>query len=1202
MDKDRAMRWLLAALALLVVLGLVFVWIVRALPHIALAQIAELTNTRIAVESMSLGLDGSVLIKNLVIRPDREQKYDDAILKAETVYARFSIGSVLLLGPQLKEIRVNDFVFDAQYDLDAGRWNVAALKIRVPRNGSGKMPAVHLSQGTLQYSKVSNGQAKVAASVPVRAEFGFDQWTQEGYRFNIQTAALSTGFGKSSLSGFFKPARPELAERGRITVTGGISSTDIPALEWAWAVDVLAAELDYDQDRNYSVKLRIKDFHSTHTPAPDAFGLVQIASLAKSTAFGALQGFFSRYGPVGTVDVDVAASGNLDRLNESTASGKVYCKDVSVCDGRFLYVIEHLAGQIDFTQDGVVLNALSGKHGDVDITIDGLVKGFGPAQQYQLRVTSNNMLLDNDLYSALSAGQKKLWDAFSPGGRVAVDQRFTRKAEADARITLTVELLDAQAAYKSFPYPLRNLTGKLFFDRDSVLVSDVVSQAEGCKITFNGNVTGHNADQPICYLSVKADNVPLDSTLAAALPAGQRSFYDRLGMAGLADAQAKIFTLQQGPESRRNGLAIPDRDCGPSFLADVTLKEASLSVLHSSTAAPRPSQLVAKPQAAKDEKVGESPLEIRDISAKAVITPDSISIKELSGQCNDGRVSIAGGISLTDQAQPSRYHLTVDAQQTQLTAELIGLLPAPAKKIFSGLTPQGRINLAADLRKAAADEAPSYQIVVQCLGDSAAFVYPLKNIVGRLTITNKTVTFEDITAAPATGQSQTADRKLVVSQVEPSQIVLNGRIGFADDGLGQASLALSARDIAFDEQLGTALTNTGIAPFYGKLAPAGRFDLDLENIRIFSSQTNEKHAEFAGSIRLKDCNFDLSGVRAELDAQLHTKGSYKIGAGFSAGAVSLSADSLRLKGKTINNLKADINYDPDTQSWLAENLLADCYGGKVIGKLEFKRLSQQSLKYMLQVGFDRVDLKQFLADTGLVPALAWQEAAGEAHRAVPGEALPTLVPSEVEESASTRGFLALYRQTPRLGSGQAFFAQDRGGRANDHTSGTMGGALSIVAELGAGVSSVEDANAGRIGQCRLIIRDMEVGKLSPLAKLLYVLKLTEPKDFAFEQMVVDSYIKGDKLLFEKFDLSGQAIAFNGSGWMDLSSDNVDLVLTARGKRLAAAEPSVVQSLAEGLSQAVVRVEVTGNVHDPQVTTRTLPVIEDSLKILGTKRK
>jgi hypothetical protein len=72
--------------------------------------------------------------------------------------------------------------------------------------------------------------------------------------------------------------------------------------------------------------------------------------------------------------------------------------------------------------------------------------------------------------------------------------------------------------------------------------------------------------------------------------------------------------------------------------------------------------------------------------------------------------------------------------------------------------------------------------------------------------------------------------------------------------------------------------------------------------------------------------------------------------------------------------------------------------------------------------------------------------------------------------------------------------------------------------------------------------------------------------------------------------------------MDLAGDNVDLVLTARGKRLAAApnKVGVVQSLAEGLGQAVVRVEVTGNVHDPQVTTRTLPVIEDSLKILAPR--
>jgi len=163
----------------------------------------------------------------------------------------------------------------------------------------------------------------------------------------------------------------------------------------------------------------------------------------------------------------------------------------------------------------------------------------------------------------------------------------------------------------------------------------------------------------------------------------------------------------------------------------------------------------------------------------------------------------------------------------------------------------------------------------------------------------------------------------------------------------------------------------------------------------------------------------------------------------------------------------------------------------------------------------------------------------------------------------------------------------------DYTSGTMNALLSLNSRIGDVYS--------RIGRCRLAIRDMQVGKVSPLAKLLNVLSLTEPTDFAFEQMVVDSYIKRDKLLFEEFDLSGKAVAFYGSGWMDLPSENVTLTLTARGQRLRATEPSVLQSLTEGLGGAVVRMEVTGNVYDPQVQTKTLPVVEDSLRIIGVPR-
>jgi hypothetical protein len=111
--------------------------------------------------------------------------------------------------------------------------------------------------------------------------------------------------------------------------------------------------------------------------------------------------------------------------------------------------------------------------------------------------------------------------------------------------------------------------------------------------------------------------------------------------------------------------------------------------------------------------------------------------------------------------------------------------------------------------------------------------------------------------------------------------------------------------------------------------------------------------------------------------------------------------------------------------------------------------------------------------------------------------------------------------------------------------------------------------------------------------------LSEPTDYAFERMLIDSYIRADKLLISKLDLSGKNAAFTGSGTMDLPTEEINLTLAARGPRVTAAGPSVLQSLTEGLGGAVVRMEVTGTASSPHVQTKALPVIEDSLKILGT---
>jgi hypothetical protein len=650
---------------------------------------------------------------------------------------------------------------------------------------------------------------------------------------------------------------------------------------------------------------------------------------------------------------------------------------------------------VDFTEQSAVLNNLCGYHDDVELFFDGFTREFGPNRKYDVRITSDNMALDQDLYEALTPRQKKFWSLFSPTGLAAIDYRLNRYPPADKERSLAVQLLGTDAAYSNFPYPLKNLSGTLLFDYDTVTASDLVSETDGSKITINGKATACRTDRPISDFRVKAENVPLDSTLASALPPAQKPLYDRLCMAGSADADIKVFT--------------PRQDLSPtSFVADVFFKEASLKASFLEFAQPAETS----PDSPTKEK---SPLTFSDVSAQAVFTPDLIRIEEFAGRCKFGAASVTGRI---------------------LPGEQVSL-----SEVASELRPEGKVNLGVAVSKSPANERTDYKMTVDFLDNSVnsrKFPYPLKDITGSLTVTGDTVIFDDIVATPADGNH-------VIPGAPP--IKINGQVTFSDETPEAGQCKVSNGDVAF------------------------------------------------------------------------------------------VAESLRIKGAALANLTAGICYDPNRQNWLARNLLADCYGGRLAGKLELRQSTDDAYEYLLQTGFENVDLKEFLADI-----------------------------------------------TQR---------QDAQSNNHNHTTGRMSGSLNVAGRTGESLP--------RIGRCSLEITDMQVGKLSPLAKLLYVLNLTGPKDFAFERMLVDAYINNNKVFIESFDLSGDAIAFGGSGSLDMQNRMVDLTLTVRGRRLSTAEPSVLQSLPDALGGAVVRMEVTGNVYDPQVETRTLPVIADSLNILGTKQ-
>jgi hypothetical protein len=1112
-------RRLLDFLILAVVVWLAFTLAGRSLRQVAVAQIAQLTNAKIKAESIDFNFDGSVSIKKLVITPllvpesggpVQSPEYENAIFKAEKVYARFDIGSLLLVRPRIRKVTVNDFVFDAQYDLDADRWNTAGLKFNVTKKGAGKIPVVRLEKGTIQYGRISNGRLNVVTQIPLDAGFEPAQDSPAAYSFSITTAEMADE-GKSTLKGSWQP--------GSITITGGISSANVPAVEKAWEIKAMAAKLSYDENSTYSLKLKVKDFLASRALRSDTLDFNGPPLLKNWAVFNTLQRFFKRYRPAGQIDIDLDASGNFKSLKESEFSGMVYCKDVSIRDVKFPYLVEHITGRVDLTQKRVSLNDLSGDHNDVNLTFNGWSKDFGPDWQYEIRIKSKNMALDDDLYNALSSKHKKFWSAFSPTGTAAVDYTLSRQSQTEKKRSLQVKLLDAVATYEKFPYPLKNLNGDLLFEADDITVSNLLSKYNGRKISLNGKVTERSTERPIYDLSVSAKDIPLDSELADALPAKQRNFYEQYNMTGLADAEVKIIT--------------PEPNEGPaSFTADVSFKETSL-------------------------KLEKLPLPVRDISAKAVVGPDLITLEDFTGQYDQSKISLTGRVWPTDRDQQSRYCLKAHVNQMELNDDLVKLLPASLKEIVSDMQLKGKINLDADLNKAGAGDCPPHKLIVECLGNTAGFpfakdastegpvdsrpdAYPLKDVTGRLIITNDSIKMDDITASADDTRTENTPT-----------IRLNGEITLADNAFGAGRLRLLTDDFSFDEQLRLALPK-GLRDMYAKLSPAGRFDLKLEDVKMSGADQGRRDIDFAGTAKLKACNLDIWPAVADLDAVLDMNGLYNTGGGFIRNRVTALADSLRISGKSITSLKADLNYDPGRRRWRTENFIADCYGGKLTGDFEFTHPDDGPSEYLLQVGFNNIDLKQFLSDTNR---------------------------RQMQTANSSNGTI----DSPKTG---------KQSRPGDWTSGKMSGSLSLRADI--------DGSPSRLGRCRLIITDMKVGKPSPLAKLLYVLQLTEPKDFAFERMFVDSYIKNNRLVLEKFDLSGEALAFNGSGSMDLRTKDVNLTLTVRGKRLADAEPSVLQSLAENIGSGVVRMDVTGNAYDPDVKIKTLPLIDDSLKILGKK--
>ena len=81
---------------------------------------------------------------------------------------------------------------------------------------------------------------------------------------------------------------------------------------------------------------------------------------------------------------------------------------------------------------------------------------------------------------------------------------------------------------------------------------------------------------------------------------------------------------------------------------------------------------------------------------------------------------------------------------------------------------------------------------------------------------------------------------------------------------------------------------------------------------------------------------------------------------------------------------------------------------------------------------------------------------------------------------------------------------------------------------------------------------------------------------------------------------GKSTAMEGSGWLNIETNEINLDLTASGQKITS-KPSFLESLAKGLGSAVVKIKVKGKLDDPQIEVTPLPVFTAPLELLSKDR-
>lgn len=233
-----------------------------------------------------------------------------------------------------------------------------------------------------------------------------------------------------------------------------------------------------------------------------------------SVGFGKI---YDMHHPSGLLDMEVSVV--------ATPGGKwtpqgllVRANRASVIHELFPYPVREAVGTI--VQDGRDLRIdMAGRVGDRPITLKGFVRNPGPDAWIVFEIDVEDMPLDEDFYNACNPKMLSVLQSMNLGGFADAHVRLERKPGPGNKLTPSMVgyLKAGTMAFRSFPYQVENLTGKLEFDGRDWDFTDLRGTHDDALLTAHGTYITSNGPGDL-KLNVTTEGAKIDESLRSALP------------------------------------------------------------------------------------------------------------------------------------------------------------------------------------------------------------------------------------------------------------------------------------------------------------------------------------------------------------------------------------------------------------------------------------------------------------------------------------------------------------------------------------------------------------------------------------------------------------------------------------------------------------------------------------------------------------